>query len=111
MDLMEKLDKKEIREFFSKNWMTHDAMWYGHIMQELGADKTNKTNKSAVKAMAGVEIKRIIKLMGKPKDTVVTTYEELKEIIPQHQIDSINERASRLEGEYETIVLSEDIRL
>ena len=38
-------------------------------------------------------------------------YEELKEIIPQHQIDSINERASRLEGEYETIVLSEDIRL
>ena len=38
-------------------------------------------------------------------------YEELKEIVPQHQIDSINERASRLEGEYETIVLSEDIRL
>ncbi|MDP3974042.1 MAG: helicase-related protein [Candidatus Daviesbacteria bacterium] len=38
-------------------------------------------------------------------------FEELKEIVPQHQIDSINERASRLEGEYETIVLSEDIRL
>lgn len=38
-------------------------------------------------------------------------YEELKEIVPQHQIYSINERASRLEGEYETIVLSEDIRL
>lgn len=38
-------------------------------------------------------------------------YEELKEIVPQHQVDSINERASRLEGEYETIVLSEDIRL
>jgi superfamily II DNA or RNA helicase/HKD family nuclease len=36
---------------------------------------------------------------------------ELKEIVPQHQIDSINERASRLEGEYETIVLSEDHRL
>ena len=38
-------------------------------------------------------------------------FDELKEIVPQHQIDSINERASRLEGEYETIVLSEDIRL
>jgi len=38
-------------------------------------------------------------------------YEELKEIVPQHQIDSITERATRLEGEYETIVLSEDIRL
>jgi superfamily II DNA or RNA helicase/HKD family nuclease len=39
------------------------------------------------------------------------SFEELKKIVPQHQIDSINERASRLEGEYETIVLSEDIRL
>ncbi len=38
-------------------------------------------------------------------------FEQLKEIVPQHQIDSINERASQIEGEYETIVLSEDIRL
>jgi len=38
-------------------------------------------------------------------------FDELQEIVPQHQIDSINERASRLEGEYETIVLSEDIRV
>ncbi|MCF7886386.1 MAG: helicase [Candidatus Marinimicrobia bacterium] len=34
----------------------------------------------------------------------------LNEIIPQHQINSINKKASRLEGEYETIILSEDIR-
>ena len=81
MDLMEKLDKKEIREFFSKNWMTHDAMWFGSVMQELGAEKANEINKGAVKAMGGVEIKRILKLMGKPKDAVITTFEELKEII------------------------------
>jgi hypothetical protein len=81
MDLMEKLDKREIREFFSKNWMTHDAMWFGNVMQELGAEKANEINKNAVKAMAGVEIKRILKLMGKPKDVVIATFEELKEII------------------------------
>lgn len=38
-------------------------------------------------------------------------YSELKLIIPEHQIASINERASRLENEHETIVLSEDIRV
>ena len=81
MDLMEKLDKREIREFFSKNWMTHDAMWFGSVMQELGAEKANEINKGAVKAMSGVEIKRILKLMGKPKNAVITTFEELKEII------------------------------
>jgi len=43
-------------------------------------------------------------------DDLEKAFAELKEIVPQHQIDSINERAARLEGEYETIVLSEDIR-
>jgi DNA-binding transcriptional regulator WhiA len=37
-------------------------------------------------------------------------FKELKKIIPDHQIKAIIERVSRLEGEYETIVLSEDIR-
>lgn len=37
-------------------------------------------------------------------------FNQLKEIVPQHQIDSINTRAMQLEGECETIVLSEDIR-
>ena len=37
-------------------------------------------------------------------------YKELKDYIPEHQITSIIDRAARLEGEHETIVLSEDIR-
>jgi hypothetical protein len=81
MNLIDQLDKKEIREFFSKNWMTHDAMWFAGVMQEFGAEKANQINKGAVKAMAGIEIKRIMKLMGKQKDAVITTFEELGEII------------------------------
>lgn len=38
-------------------------------------------------------------------------FDNLKSIVSQHQIASINERASKLEGEYQTIVLSEDLRL
>lgn len=44
-----------------------------------------------------------------PKDHEAA-FKELKRIIPDHQIKMITERVSRLEGEYETIVLSEDIR-
>jgi superfamily II DNA/RNA helicase/HKD family nuclease len=40
-----------------------------------------------------------------------TAFKELKEIIPDHQVKAIIERVSRLEGEFETIVLSEDIRI
>ena len=42
---------------------------------------------------------------------IEAAYNELKRIVPDHQMTSINERAARLEGEYETIVLSEDIRV
>lgn len=37
-------------------------------------------------------------------------FEELIDIVPEHHIASVMERATRLEGEYETILLSEDIR-
>jgi len=48
--------------------MTHDAMWYGNCMHELGPEQMNRQNKSAVRLMAAIEIKPIVKLMGKPKD-------------------------------------------
>ncbi len=81
MEILENLDKKEVREFFTKSWMTHDAMWFYHCLQEFGADKANKINQAAVKSMSGVEIQRITKLMGREKGQAVKTYDELKEII------------------------------
>jgi len=81
MDLINKLSKADVKELFSKNWMTHDAMWYGNCMHELGPEQTNRLNKSAVCLMAAIEIKRIVKLMGKPKDFQVQNLDELAEII------------------------------
>jgi len=80
MNLLDKLDKNEIREFFSKGWMTHDAMWLYHCLKELGPDKANEINKAAVKSMAIIEMQRITKLMEKAKGPV-KHYDELKEII------------------------------
>lgn len=80
MELLEKLDKKQIREFFSKGWMTHDAMWLYHCMQELGPEMANKINIASVRSMSLVEIKRILKLMGRNSEPV-QTFDELKEII------------------------------
>ena len=81
MELIQELSKDEIREFFSKNWMTHDAMWFGSCMQELGPEKANRINKTAVRLMAGIEVKRVMKLLEKPKGMSVTRFDELAEII------------------------------
>jgi len=62
--------------------------------------KYDGINEGDLKSIAQLSIKNIEK-----------AYEELKQIVPEHQITSINERVARLEGEHETIVLSEDIRI
>ncbi len=81
MDLMKKRKKGEVKELFSKNWMTHDAMWYGSCMQALGPNRANQLNKGAVRLMAGIEIKRILKLMGRPRGYALNDFGDLTEII------------------------------
>ena len=52
-------------------------------------------------------LKEIAKLrVNNPEAALV----RLKEIIPSHQIEVINQRVNRLEGAYEAIILSEDLR-
>lgn len=70
MDLMEMMDKNGIREFFSKNWMTHDAMRYGTSVQELGPEVASRLNKTAVRLMACLERKRVARLMRRPTETM-----------------------------------------
>ena len=81
MDLLAKMDKNMVKELFSKNWLTHDAMWYGSCVQELGPEKANQLNKGAVRLMAGIEIKRILKQMGKDKGYSVKGFDDLVDII------------------------------
>ena len=72
---MRTLTKNELKEILIKNWMTHDAMWFYHCLQECGIERTNKINKAAVRAMGMTEIKRIQKALGVDK---VETFEDFK---------------------------------
>ncbi len=58
------LSKDEIKELVSKNWITHDAMWFYHCMQEFGIEKANQINKAAIRDMSAIEIRRIRKAAG-----------------------------------------------
>ncbi len=58
------MDTKQLVELLNKNWMTHDAMWFLHCMQECGMEKTNKINKAAVRSMGMIEAKRLSNALG-----------------------------------------------
>jgi hypothetical protein len=72
---MKPVENDELKELLVKGWMTHDAMWFYHCLQECGIEKTNKINKAAVKAMAAIEIKRIQKAAGVKR---LDTFDEFK---------------------------------
>jgi len=75
---MRTLQRNELKEILIKNWMTHDAMWFYHCLQECGIERTNKINKAAVRAMGTIEIRRIQKALGVEK---VATFEDFRSLL------------------------------
>lgn len=61
---LESIDKERLRGLLLRNWMTHDAMWFANAVQSLGIARANALNRAAVRGMAGVEAKRLCKLLG-----------------------------------------------
>jgi len=64
MNALELIDKKDLKEFLSKGWITHDAMWYYNAVNECGIEMGNKLNLSAIQMMAALEVKRLKKILG-----------------------------------------------
>lgn len=61
---LESVDRNAIKELLVKNWMTHDAMWFMNAVGTTGIETANQMNRNSVRLMAGIEAKRIRKLMG-----------------------------------------------
>lgn len=73
-------DKDEIKELVSKNWITHDAMWFYHCLREFGIERTNQINKAAIRDMSVIEIKRIQKALGVQE---IKSFEMFKKFMDQ----------------------------
>jgi hypothetical protein len=57
------IPQKETANLLNKCWMTHDAMWFFHCLQEFGIEAANKINKSAIKSLSSIEIGRLKKTL------------------------------------------------
>lgn len=77
---MKELDKKELQELLVKCWMTHDGTWFYSTMQESGIDAANRLNKSAIRALAPIELRRVTRAMG-VKGENLESLEEVEQVI------------------------------
>ena len=72
------ISKDELRNLLNQGWLTHDAMWFFHCLQEFGIEKTNELNRAAIKSMAAFEINRIKKVLGVEE---IKDFEQLKAFV------------------------------
>jgi hypothetical protein len=52
MSVIDLINKEDIREFFCKDWMMHDGIWFAQSAQEIGIEKTNQLNTNGIKMMS-----------------------------------------------------------
>ncbi len=53
-----------VKDYLTKSWLTHDAMWFFNAYNEFGIETANRLNLAAIRAMVPLEIKRARKLYG-----------------------------------------------
>ena len=70
---MNQVEDNEIKELLAKDWLTHDAMWFVSVYQDLGIEKTNQLNLSAIRALAPIEVARLRKVLGLTQKPIQTS--------------------------------------
>lgn len=63
-DILDVMDKHQLKALLTRCWMTHDAMWFMNAVNEVGIEKANVMNRGAVRQMAAVEAKRVMRAAG-----------------------------------------------
>ena len=64
MSVLDKIEKREIRNLLGKGWLTHDGMWFYHTCREFGIERANALNKAAIKSLAPIEVERVKRVLG-----------------------------------------------
>jgi hypothetical protein len=58
------LTREAIRDLLGKGWLTHDGMWFVHAAAGLGTEAANQLNRSAIRSMSAIEVRRLLATLG-----------------------------------------------
>jgi hypothetical protein len=80
VNILQRIEKSDIRDLLGKGWLTHDGMWFYHTYLEYGIEKANYLNRAAIQSLAPIEMHRTKKVLGIDKEKF-DTFDELKEFM------------------------------
>jgi len=82
VSVLDRIQKRDIRDLLGKGWLTHDGMWFFHTYQEVGIEKANVLNRAAIQSLAPIEIERVKKVLGIGGQKIETS-EELEHFMAE----------------------------
>jgi len=74
------LDREELRDILIKNWLTHDALWYGEAALKLGMAEASPMNLRVCRKLGQIEFRRLIKTVNAALPGNFQEYRELFEL-------------------------------
>lgn len=73
------LSREQLRDILIKNWMTHDALWYGEVAQRFGMAEASPLNLRVCRQLGRIEFGRLMKTLGALTPTDMGEYRDLFE--------------------------------
>lgn len=74
------LNRDELRDILLKNWMTHDALWYGETALKFGMAEASPMNLRVCRKLGSIEFQRLMKMVNASSPGNISEYRELFEI-------------------------------
>jgi len=77
---LDRIDPQKLNSFLIKNWMTHDALWYGEVAGKLGMPEASPINLRVCRKLGQIEFKRLMKMLEATVPVDMQAYQKLFEI-------------------------------
>jgi hypothetical protein len=70
---------EQIKDLLLRNWMTHDALWYGEVAKNFGMGAASPMNLRVCRQLGRIEFTRFLKAVGASAPRDFASYRELFE--------------------------------
>lgn len=74
------INQDQLRDILIKNWMTHDALWYGEVAAKFGMAEASPMNLRVCRKLGQIEFGRLMKIAEAPLPKDIEEYRELFEL-------------------------------
>jgi hypothetical protein len=80
MMVLRKIKKDQLSDLLIKNWMTHDALWYGEVAAKFGMADASPMNLRVCRKLGQIEYGRLMKMVEAPPPINMEEYQKLFEL-------------------------------